>query len=138
MIRDEPEWKYATYLASLSGCPPTGAQPCERNAFRFVSDPIDGNSFVPAALGPRRRTNRLSCSHYGLSMFTTEPHARARFAELEEKFYEIRKTLGTHLACVALTSDHGVQTAASASGHFDLHEYKDVDLVPVSSIVSPL
>ena len=141
MIENEPEWKYATYLASLSGCPPADAQLRERDAFRFVWDPIDQRGFDPVALrSPRRanRPNQPSCSAYGLSMFTTEWQARDRFGELEEKHPEIRKTIGTHLACVALTVAHGVQTPEKSSGHFDLHEYKDVDLVPVSSIVSPL
>jgi len=71
-------------------------------------------------------------------MFTTEVQARARFAELEEKTREIRKTVGTHLAVVALSPAHGVQTLESLTGHFDLHEYEGVDLVSVSTVVEKL
>jgi hypothetical protein len=144
MVRNVPEWKYASYLASVPGCPPTGAQPRERNAFRFVWNPIDQSCFVPVALkltGPPQRTNRQnqpSCSAFGLSMFTTEALARARFAKLEEINREIRKSVGTHLAGVALTMAHGVQTQEGHNGHFDLHEYEDIDLVSASTLVGPL
>jgi hypothetical protein len=144
MIRNMPEWKYASDLASLPGCPPTNAQPRERAAFRFVWNPVEWTSFVPVAImrpGPPQRTNRRnqrSCSAYGLSMFTTEALARARFAKLEENNREIRKSVGTHLAHVALTMAHGVQTEESSTGHFDLHEYEDVDLVSVSALVGAL
>jgi hypothetical protein len=138
MSRNELEWKYASYLATFSDCPSRDAKPRERMAFRFVWNPLAQSSFIPVAFRPPRRANRLSCSHYGLSMFATEAQARTRFAELEEKFPEIRKTAGTHLACVSLTVDHGVQTHENSAGHFDLHEFKGVDLVAFSSVVGLL
>lgn len=71
-------------------------------------------------------------------MFATEAQARARFGELERNNREIRKTIGTHLASLALTVAHGVQTPENSTGHFDLHEYEGTDLVPVSTIVGAL
>ena len=71
-------------------------------------------------------------------MFTTEALARARFAKLEENNREIRRSVGTHLASVALVMAHGVQTLESPTGHFDLHEYEDVDLVSVSILEGTL
>jgi hypothetical protein len=71
-------------------------------------------------------------------MFATEEQARARFTELEENNRGIRKTLGTHLASLALTTAHGVQTAENATGHFDLHEYKDADLGSVAILMGAL
>ena len=71
-------------------------------------------------------------------MFATEEQARARFTHLEENNREIRKTIGTHLASLGLTTAHGVQTPENTTGHFDLHEYKDADLVSVSTLVGAL
>lgn len=121
-----------------------GAQPRERAAFRFVWNPVDSSSFVPVALRisrPPQRTNRRSqpsCSAYGLSMFATEAQARSRFSTLEESNREIRKSVGTHIASVALSTTHGVQTPENSLGHFDLHEYEDSDLVSVSTVVGAL
>lgn len=142
--RRVPQWKYASDLASRVDCPPSGSQPRDRTAFRFVWNPIGPDSFVPIAFRPSRapqRTNRRghsSCSAYGLSMFISEAQARTRFAELEEKNREIRKTIGTHLASLALTTAHGVQTPENRDGHFDLHEYQGADLVPVSNLLGTL
>jgi len=144
MVSNVPKWKYASHLALVPGCPPTGAQPRERTAFRFVWNPIDLSCFVPVAFrsgGPPQRVNRRnqpSCSAYGLSMFTTEVLARARFARLEENNREIRKSIGTHLASVALTIAHGVQTLEASTGHFDLHEYEDANLVSAAVLVGTL
>jgi hypothetical protein len=136
-----PEWKYSSHLSLHADCPPQEARPYERTAFRFVWNPVTHGSFIPVALKPPRRMNRPSpntCSAYGLSMFATEAQARTHFAKLERMNREIRKAIGTHLASLALTADHGAQTLVSSNGHFDLHEYKDTDLVSVSTIVGAL
>lgn len=136
-----PEWKYSSYLVLYPQCPPRDARPAERDAFRFVWDPVDQSSFVPVAIKSPRRTNRPNqdaCSAYGLSMFATESQARIRFGELERMNREIRKAIGTHLASLALTADHGAQTPPGSNGHFDLHEYEDADLVSVSTIIGAL
>lgn len=71
-------------------------------------------------------------------MFSTEEKARARFAKLEVRYREFRKSVGDHLASVMLTVMHGAQTPVNVEGHFDLHEYRDVDLVSASVIVGTL
>jgi hypothetical protein len=68
-------------------------------------------------------------------MFISEATARAKFASVLLNNPEARKTIGTHVASVALSPSHGVQTAPSHAGHFALHEYVGVNLVPASQIV---
>lgn len=79
-----------------------------------------------------------ACSEFGLSMFGTEEQARAKFGALVETRPEIRKTIGTHLAQISLMPSHGLQTYPTETGHFDLFEYQDVDLVPCTQIVGLL
>jgi hypothetical protein len=135
-----PKFKYATtFLTKVKDCPPPQAIEAERIAFRFVSNPIDQSSFeVNAKLIPDRFAESPCCSACGLSMFTTEDEARIFFAKMAEKFRNFRKRSGGHLAEIALTKAHGVQTKPTKNGHFDLHEYVGVNLIPVAKAKGPL
>jgi hypothetical protein len=71
-------------------------------------------------------------------MYTTIELGRTAFAKLAKKMPQIRKQIGSHIAELPLKPEHGVQTAPSESGHFDLYEYDDVDLVPLAVSKGPL
>jgi hypothetical protein len=137
-----PVLKHAQELGKLPNCPPPTAAERQATAYRFVRIPVDADCFVPVALTPARRVNRkntrLSCSSLGLSMFGTEEQARAKFGALFERIPEIRKSIGTHLAQVYLMPFHGLQTYPAETGHFDLFEYHDVNLVPCTQVVGLL
>jgi hypothetical protein len=64
-------------------------------------------------------------------MFETEEQARAAFAKYERDFKNFRIRNGDHLGEIALKKNHGVQTDSDEEGHFDLHEYAGVDLIPL-------
>lgn len=135
-----PEFKYVALLDDLPDeCPPSQAEPTARLAFRFVFDPLDMRSFeVFATRRPAQFATDPCCSHCALSMFATEEHARAKFAKLMAIRKNIGKLIGDHLAEVTLAEEHGVQTAPNTDGHFDLHEYANVDLAPVTIMIGPL
>src|SRR5688572_2544180 len=141
-----PKLKYADHLARIAGCtcPPADAREATFSAFRFVWEPIDSKSFVPVALAPVPRVNRASqspsgaCAALGLSLFGSETAARKRFAQLAKTNPMIRETLGTHLAGVALLSEHGLQTPPTErQKHMTLFEYEAVDLSLVATVVDP-
>ncbi len=71
-------------------------------------------------------------------MFVTERQARIAFANQVAKRPNIGRKIGDHLAELALTPAHGVQTVPTNNGHFDLHEYEAVDLVTVATLRGPL
>jgi len=134
-------FKYANFFEELEeDCPPAHARERARHAFHFVFDPSsdDRNFKVYATRRPAQFEADPCCSQCGLSMFTTEQLARAKFAKVAEKSKNIRKLLGDHLALLVLTEDHGIQTNATAEGHFDLHEYHDVNLASVATVIGPL
>ena len=74
------DFKYQRELARFVECPPPNAEPCERDAFRFVFEVVDDRSFVPVAkLNPSRQfeNEHECCMAHALSMFATQetpPH----------------------------------------------------------------
>lgn len=71
-------------------------------------------------------------------MFTSEDKAKAFFADLVEKRPEIRKTMGDHLATVSLKAYHGTRTDPNKRGHFDFHEFENIDLSAVVNVEGAL
>lgn len=131
--------KYASEFKSITDCPPPAAAARDGSAWRFVFDPVNEDSFIPAALQPSRPAGKATCcSEWGLSMFTSETKATKRFQELVKSVPNIRKRIGTHLAKGNLTSDCGLCTEAGSNGHFDLHPEKGADLPARFSIVGEL
>lgn len=105
----------------------------ERIGYRFVFDPIDARSFeIPAQRDTDRWEDNPTCPQCALSMYTTIEAAKAAFRKLLEKHPKIAGLLGGHIAEVGLLPAHGVQTNPNSLGHFALHEYDGVDLVPIA------
>ena len=139
--RRMPQFKYGNNLRAFPNCPPPAASNGASIGFRFVHNPITARCFLPTAL--KSRTNRAQalggCSAFGLSMFTTEAGARAKFARLKVLNPNIGKSIGDHVALVKLDSSCGLQTTPDPNGHFDLHEFVPAkNLATVSQIVGSL
>jgi hypothetical protein len=135
-----PKYKHAdTYLRGLDDCPPNNARPTESIGFRFVFNPIDGQSFlIPAERDTERFEEDPTCPQCGLSMYTTLEEAKAAFKRLIDKIPQIGTLLGDHVAEVKLSREHGVQTEPNTLGHFALYEYEGADLVSVATLKGPL
>jgi hypothetical protein len=102
---------------------------------------MDTGSFIPPALmNPARRfrNDPGRCGGYALSMFTTRDTAVEFYLQFETGHKNIGNTLGTHLATGILVPSDGVATAPSGSGHFDLFEEQNCDLLPRFQIIEQL
>jgi hypothetical protein len=135
--------KYEDKFRDVEECPPSGCLPGSGAAFRFVQKQLSANDFVPGlVMSPARRHSNMPaaecCSGYGLSMFKSEKHARTRFMALLNKYPQIKKTIGDSLASGTLTDTDGLATKPNKSGHFDLHEFENADLLRKFSVVGPL
>lgn len=137
-LSEVPDLKYAEKVRELKDCPPAQARECDLIAYRFVKVPLDGSSFIPAALEPGRFAGGIPCKAYGLSLFATEEQARAHFADILSRQPQAALRLGDHLASVRLNAAHGVQTVANTKGHITLHEYEKVNLVDASQVIGKL
>ncbi len=130
-----PAYKYDTLHGQVPDsekpCPPRQANEAERVGFHFVFVPVDARSFEVFAPRKNRFGENGCCSDCAVSMFETEEQARAAFAKYERDFKNFRIRNGDHLGEIALKKNHGVQTDSDEEGHFDLHEYAGVDLIPL-------
>lgn len=135
--------KYQSDLCSVPDCPPTNAAPEDREAYRFVFDPICSNSFIPQGKKkPSRvrgaRNPEVKCSLLGLSFFASAEQAVERYNDLKATFQNIENSIGTHLAAGTLQQSFGVQTPVTEGGHFDLHESNGTNLPPHFTVVQTL
>lgn len=125
--------KYSSDLCHITNCPPQSSVSVQRQAYRFVFEPICEKSFIPQGKkSPQRiskeNKNTAKCSLLGLSMFSDEESAKQRFIQLKKFCKNIDKTIGTHLAAGIIKPDHGVSTSPDQNNHFDLFEFSGVDL----------
>jgi hypothetical protein len=133
--------KYGSVIASIPGCPPTKCEPCSREAFRFVFDPICARSFVPVALMKPSRgfaNDGLLCVAHALSFFTTQDLAIATYSRVKKGHRQISNKIGSHLATGRLEAADGIATKPSSTGHFAFFEEEGCDLVSRFHIVEKL
>src|SRR5688572_20422877 len=121
-----PTYKYAAAMAEAGvvGCPPAGAAPQKRTAFRFVKDPIGPDNLLPVwEIDPARFLETPCCKAFGLSMWRTAEEAKAAYQKYVLMYGEkFREKNGTHLASVCLQDTHGVHTPCRRNGHFTFYE----------------
>lgn len=125
--------KYQSDLCTIIDCPPQSCANIQRPAYRFVFNPICSKSFIPQGKKSPQRVNKAAndterCSLLGLSMFATEAKAISRYKYLKKMIRNIDKTIGTHLATGTIEPKHGLVTEPNGHGHYDLFEYKNIDL----------
>lgn len=79
--------------------------------------------------------DRKTCSAWGLSMFVSPEKLNAMVLRVERTVPGFRLKIGEYAAKMRLSSDEGVRTPATKSGHFDFYAYKTCDyLVQVESL----
>ena len=140
-------FKYQEEIDRLSiQCPPSTWQSKKMLAFRFVFQiPHENtrNNFLPVLIiKPKRKlnpdTDANRCKGYALSLFDTERNAKRRYNNLVKKRPRLREQLGDSLAKGFLEEQDGVVSDVDRNGHFNLHEFKNVDLSRKFMIVSDL
>lgn len=135
--------KYQSDLCSINDCPPLTSERVQRQAYRFVFNPICEKSFIPQGIKKPQRvsgsTNDVErCSLLGLSMFDSDTKAITRYKYLKGLMRNIEKTIGTHLAQGKIRSTDGLVTKPNNQGHYDLFEFKNVNLSPNFQIIVDL
>jgi hypothetical protein len=128
-------YKYGAIIGTLPNCPPSSYSRADRSGFRYVFKHGEPEkSFLPVLVKqPGRmlslRTDKTSqCRGYGLSFFSSLESARKRFTQIKKRHPKIQKTLGDHIATGPLNTWDGVMSNVDGTGHFTLHEFKDVRL----------
>lgn len=109
-------------------CPPAEAFEAERQAFRWIFDPMTDTCFLPVAQRNPPRLQRAHdpsqrCSCWALSMHESFEHSSRAFQAVEKTFKRARKTLGSAIAHGTLRCSDGLSTPSDKNGHFDFHPY---------------
>lgn len=124
--------KYNAYHQACSDCQLANTAPVSNVvAFRFVRDGVPTKEdFLPPAIEQPTRgfpSGRMRCSAYALSFFTSLANAQAAHKKIAKQ----SKNFADKKKCVAetvLDSNFGKAGPVDRKGHFDLHEYKDVEI----------
>jgi len=137
----QPVYKYKEHIEKHApkNCPPTQAKEINIVAYRWVRKPIEVDDFkshYSLDRHPPKATEKfhLECKYCGLSLFTT-----IDFAELGLRKAWKRTTIPyTHIAEGKILESYGVCTSANDDGHFTIHEYAGIDLIPFFKIVKEI
>jgi hypothetical protein len=135
-------WKYEAPLRQIPDCPASHFAPGVRQCFRFVFSADLAGSFYPPLFRNPRRALKLAdlqrCSGWALSFYATDEQAASELERLRRTNPRIHRTIGESLATGALTTEHGAMDMPDVLGHFDLHEYADVELYASFTVVRSL
>jgi hypothetical protein len=131
--------KYQKQIEGIQNCPPPVCRSITIESFRFVFEDINHrNNFLPVLLiNPKRQltADPERCSGYALSFFCSIGKAKTQYLKLKKRNKNIGKSLGTHIAQGFINETDGLVSEINKNGHFDLHEFKNVDLKSKFSIV---
>lgn len=135
--------KYCVDLCAISNCPPSTSESVQRQAYRFVFNPICEKSFIPPGKMSPQRVSKATkdadrCALLGLSMYVSKEKALNRYKYLKKNHKNIDKLIGTHLAKGEIEPKHGLTTKPNNQGHYDLFESKGVELSSDFKIISEL
>ena len=96
-------------------------------AFRWVFEDCDEKSFIPMAINNPNKYKNV-CQGWALSFFDNQENAKNRLLEIVNHRKLIFKKLVTHIAEGNILENDGVANSPNNYGHFDLFEYKDINL----------
>ena len=102
-------------------CPCKRFTPNDVEAYRIMKRSPDSEDFIPPAK-KKNPPQKLNCSSYALSFFTTLEKAQAQVAHLEGKGVEVSKVMGDSIGQIRITKSDGLTNKPNGRGHFDLHE----------------
>jgi hypothetical protein len=130
-------WKYQKEIENISNCPPDNYEEKYKIAFRWVFKEVNhpNNFRPPLAIEPTRinkgqfkNNPEKICEGHALSLYDTVDNARASYLMLKKRRRKIEQTLGTHIAKGVIAKTNGVVSERDKYGHFNLHEYENIDL----------
>lgn len=123
-------------------CPPADASASEKQAWRWVFNPITTDCIKPVAdRNPKRLHNASDtekCSCWALSMYATQSTSVAAFHALLKKHPKIKKLLGDHIALVKISSPDGLCTVVQRSGHFDFFPNSATNVASLMTVTASL
>lgn len=124
--------KYEDEIGKLDcECPPNDAEEANMTAFRFCFNPFSKDCFHPVAvIDPDRELGDRKCSGFALSMYNDLEKCKELFLFLTKNNKRACK-IGDHVAVGNLTKLHGLCTKPDKTGHFDLHEYDQINVKSV-------
>jgi hypothetical protein len=140
-------FKYAAELLVIDptalNCPPMAelSPIATKPAFRFVfADAAHPNNHMPIARNtPQRAINQPNnCELWSLSCFEDMNQAIDKYKLLQQKFQNIRKTVGDHLCGGALTVVDGMTGPHGSHTHYELFEYDTCNLSTTLHIIQAL
>lgn len=120
---------------------------CERDvlSYRWVFEDInDVRNFIPVYISnpQREEEHKQSNSHtyrgYAISLYSSQQLAKNRLLEITKGKKFLFKRLGNHIAEGKIEMTAGICDEPNKLGHFDLFEYKDVELNGKFTIVEKL
>ncbi|TGN11615.1 hypothetical protein [Leptospira bandrabouensis] len=107
--------------------------------FRFLEGKsADQSDFVPNGIKKSQNSKENRCTHLALSFFNSLASARKKFEELALK-YDINSRYSS-IGELQLNQSDGIMNNPNVSGHFELHEYQNTNLlsrkIEIHSLVS--
>ena len=136
-------YKYSSESAKLKE---SNDKPCfsdysekEIKAFRWVFPDIsDSRNFVPMAIDPQCYSARRKCGGWALSFHTTEDASIEAWEYIINNRPKHYKKIGTHIASGTIIKTDGKCSSADNHLHFNMIEYKNVDLSKRFKIITTL
>ena len=134
------ELKYKNEIENFDNCPPIDCIEMNKDAYRFIKNTINEESFLPASIQNPSRILKVSdeCIAYGLSMYKDEDSARQAYTKLKKRMPRIHKIIGNKLARGYLTPEYGLCSPNNSTGHFTFHEYLNKDVKTIFHIIGDL
>jgi len=147
MKESEPPktYKYQEYLSQYENCPPDDYAELSMSAFRWIFEKgheNESDSFLPVLLITPERVNArqfdkdyMKCAGYALSLYNTLTNAKNAFhkisARLEMLNINFADNVGEFVAEITIETPDGVASDFTKKGrnkgHFNFHEYENVD-----------
>ena len=134
-------FKYQSEIQNLPNCPPADYQQIRIQAFRWVfKEENHSNNFRPPLVIKPLRRLKDKCAGYALSFFNTPENARKRYLHLcyGRTGQDFVASVGTYLAQGVIEQQDGVISKIEGQGHFELHEFAEIDLKPKFRGIGPI
>ncbi len=132
--------KYQKQLVQFPDCPGDEFEEVEKEAYRWVHQPLIDKDFLPVNIISKPPPRMLDdsdkmCMGYGLSMFDTFENALAKYKKIFRKLrshqkIQFKEDKGNYIALLDVTKNIGVADKPNEKnyGHFTFHEYEEIDL----------
>jgi hypothetical protein len=116
-------------------CPPADIKPVKITAYRWIFEDLKhfNNHHPPLKIEPNRLADSDDCEHncdgYALSLFTSADKAEKKLKRFLDKKPLLAEVLGNCIAEVNISETDGEgDTPEKKYGHFNFHEYENVNL----------